>query len=576
MDTSVNPRFEFLVDLKGISVGSGSWSPDGMVFTQSFSVADGNIDERDIKAKITGAKDLAGNVFDSDALNVDFIVDTLNPHAPNIKVIDQRVSGPDIENTLPTFEVQGEIGASITVHLNGSNGAAEISLAGTGGYQRVTLSKDQVKSLGEGEVQVSATQVDASGNLQDISPSQNSFTIDLTPPVVAGSGGGRFEGIVVDLNKINIEDGVTLSVPIGLDVSSGLTTVSATIYPPPGQTSFWVITEEIARNALQAKLPPYINPEHLPRASEVDFSATLSDGSPFEVRYHTDPERSYFMNDTQGIFMMNEGLWIDLTKIATATEIQISLPVTVTGSDHPLVVTASIDVPSQGNVWFISKDTVGAKLLAVAHELQLPIDASDLLEAINGHPVVRVHAELSNGDSVEAQLNTQDMSVSGDSFLLSPNHESDAGIRVSTTLITEADKAHEFKVSVSFSEPMDIGTAPNIGFAPDVSSSLTWVTGHWTDDGRNYISSYTVSDDDIELKAVLVGVEGAKDVAGNVMQPYQYQQPMFSIDTQTPSAVDVQVSHVIVTDADVGRTLYVTVKFDESMDTRSVPTVLLG
>jgi hypothetical protein len=103
------------------------------------------------------------------------------------------------------------------------------------------------------------------------------------------------------------------------------------------------------------------------------------------------------------------------------------------------------------------------------------------------------------------------------------------GLTVSHSLIAETQVGETFWVTVTYSEPMDIGETPVIGFSPDVSSSFTGMSGGWTDNDE-FTATYTIVDDNEWEDDVLVTVQDGKDELGNTQTPYT-SAPLFDIDT---------------------------------------------
>ncbi|MGH9910623.1 MAG: HYR domain-containing protein, partial [Nitrososphaerales archaeon] len=105
---------------------------------------------------------------------------------------------------------------------------------------------------------------------------------------------------------------------------------------------------------------------------------------------------------------------------------------------------------------------------------------------------------------------------------------------VSDSLISDSDVPGPFTVTTTFSETMDTSVAatPVITFAPDVTSTLTFVSGSWNLASTVYTASYTIADAGVTVTGVDVTVSGAKDVAGNLDPGTTFD--LFSIDTENP------------------------------------------
>jgi len=147
-------------------------------------------------------------------------------------------------------------------------------------------------------------------------------------------------------------------------------------------------------------------------------------------------------------------------------------------------------------------------------------------------------------------------------------------IQVSDDLITEADVGVPFYVYVDFSETMDTAFPPTIDFDADVEASgtLTFVSGAWSISDTRYTATYSVTDVNEEVDDVDVDAYGAKDLAGNE-DPTEVGIDLFDVDTIAPTADDISVSDLEITEADVGDPFYVYVDFSETMDTAFPPTI---
>ena len=143
---------------------------------------------------------------------------------------------------------------------------------------------------------------------------------------------------------------------------------------------------------------------------------------------------------------------------------------------------------------------------------------------------------------------------------------------VSPTLIADADDGNTFTVTITYSEDMDGSSAPTITFNPAVASTLTLPGGSWTDTDE-YTFSFTIDDAGVEVSDVDISdISGATDVAGNSQVAFN-EADKFDIDTKNPTIVDVSVTDPLITDADDGSTLDISVEFSEAMDTLTNPSI---
>jgi hypothetical protein len=81
MNTNTNPTIAFDPSVTStLSGGSGAWSSSDTVFTATYDVADGNVEEqKDVDVSVSGAKDVAGNTQVSKTTADLFGIDTIAP-----------------------------------------------------------------------------------------------------------------------------------------------------------------------------------------------------------------------------------------------------------------------------------------------------------------------------------------------------------------------------------------------------------------------------------------------------------------------------------------------------------------
>ena len=212
-----------------------------------------------------------------------------------------------------------------------------------------------------------------------------------------------------------------------------------------------------------------------------------------------------------------------------------------------------------------------------------------------------VQSRWTDADTYQAWYTVQDANVTADNVTIdvtgaedlagnpqenyTPQNEFDidtqnpivSSVTVNDLLITDADAATVFLVTVDFNEDMDESVEPTVVFSsPAAYSTLTFnsVQSRWTD-ANSYQAWYTVQDANVTADDVTIDVTGAEDLAGNAQQNYAPQNE-FDIDTQNPIVSSVSVNDVLITDADVATVFLVTVDFNEDMDESVEPTVVFG
>ncbi len=147
-----------------------------------------------------------------------------------------------------------------------------------------------------------------------------------------------------------------------------------------------------------------------------------------------------------------------------------------------------------------------------------------------------------------------------------------AQIAVSDTLISDADAGSKLTVTITYSEVMDNSVYPSISFTPDVTAdTLTHSENWWSADNTIYYENYTIGDENVENVGVDVSVTGGKDLAGND-QVDNTGENMFDVDTLNPTA-QIAVSDTLISDADAGSKLTVTITYSEVMDNSVYPSI---
>ena len=156
---------------------------------QAVSLTDAEIDTLgDGQITVTARQtDEAGNVQNDPDSEIVFMLDTGAPAAPSLAL------GPDVANGATRDEakqaagvvtIQGDNGAAISVIFTGPNGYAVTKdpIAGDGNPQAVSLTDAEIDALGDGEITVTATQIDEAGNPQTAVPAQIVFMLDTGAP----------------------------------------------------------------------------------------------------------------------------------------------------------------------------------------------------------------------------------------------------------------------------------------------------------------------------------------------------------------------------------------------------------
>ncbi len=135
--------------------------------------------------------------------------------------------------------------------------------------------------------------------------------------------------------------------------------------------------------------------------------------------------------------------------------------------------------------------------------------------------------------------------------------------------------ADRFIVTATFSEAMNPSYAPTLTFAPAAGTTFRTPTMAWSAGNTVYTWTYDVADAGVNAQDVDLTVSGGRDVAGNA-QVANTNADYVDIDTQNPWVTSAAASDLLISDADAGGTLLVTVDFSESMRPTDVPTLVFG
>ena len=182
--------------------------------------------------------------------------------------------------------------------------------------------------------------------------------------------------------------------------------------------------------------------------------------------------------------------------------------------------------------------------------------------------------EIDVAGAADANGNGQEAYTALAEFSIDTENPSVVSVDVNDTLLTDADVGTgEFTVTVVFDQAMDTGATPTLTFSPDVSGTLSFTGGVWSAGDTTYTATYDVADAGVDVADVTIDVADAADANGNGQEDYTALAE-FSIDTENPSVVSVDVNDTLLTDADVGTGEFtVTVVFDQAMDTGATPTL---
>ncbi|UCE37157.1 MAG: winged helix-turn-helix transcriptional regulator [Thermoplasmata archaeon] len=145
-------------------------------------------------------------------------------------------------------------------------------------------------------------------------------------------------------------------------------------------------------------------------------------------------------------------------------------------------------------------------------------------------------------------------------------------LEYSHIMIAGANETQNFYLNITYSEDMDTKTAPMIAFVnPTLVGTLTFSGGSW-DGATIYRAIHIISDNDVEQLDVDIEVNGAWDLSGNSQTIYTLSDA-FDVDTSAPIVTNIESSHILLTEKNVGNTFYLNITFSEDMEPTKVPMI---
>jgi VCBS repeat-containing protein len=186
------PTITLVIGATDVSATYDASASTATVLKFNYTIVAGRNDVDGIAAKansLTGViADVNGNPLSLTTIlgatdNANYLVDTAAPGAPVLSLTGLENGATSAEATgSGAIKVSGESGASIDVTFTGQSGHFTKSVTGTGSAQAVGLSAQELQTLGDGVVTVTASQTDAAGNAQSGSGSPVTFTLDTDAP----------------------------------------------------------------------------------------------------------------------------------------------------------------------------------------------------------------------------------------------------------------------------------------------------------------------------------------------------------------------------------------------------------
>jgi hypothetical protein len=210
-------------------IGNGSTPvPVTLTNDELKTLGNGVINITDTINVTASQTDLAGNAQTADPATISFTLDTIAPGAPGLALGTGVADGATSAEAIAAggvVTVTGDLGASITVTFSRSGGGTVTkTVTGNGSTPvAVTLVGTDLTTLGDGTINVSASQIDAAGNAQTVAPATAIFTLDTAAPSFTSSLNGDFlEGVAItayDAQTTEGDTGMTYTLRSGDDAA---------------------------------------------------------------------------------------------------------------------------------------------------------------------------------------------------------------------------------------------------------------------------------------------------------------------------------------------------------------------
>jgi hypothetical protein len=188
-------------------------------------------------------------------------------------------------------------------------------------------------------------------------------------------------------------------------------------------------------------------------------------------------------------------------------------------------------------------------------------------------PLTPVTVSISGATDVVGNTQ-QSFSPSTDYFSIDTRTPVVLSVSPSASVLTAASVGAPFTVTATYSSTMNTSIAPSISFSPLLTSTLSFVSASsgWTS-STQYTATYSVSDGNLPLTQVGIGIAGAQDT-GNHTQTAYSGSDNFSVAMTNPTVTLVTPSTTLLTDANLGNgTFNLQVTYSVAMNTSGAPTI---
>ncbi|CAM8642998.1 RTX calcium-binding nonapeptide repeat [Oxalobacteraceae bacterium] len=405
----------------------------------------------------------------------------------------------------------------------------EISLEGTGEAQQVALAAAELAALGEGEVEVSATQVDAVGNIQEVPASKANFTIDTVAPTVAAPGVVSTDLLITDSDagkKLEI----SVSFNEAMDISTDPTlSLSASVgVSPSASAGRWVNEKLYVADYDVTDINIDAKNITVSVAGAKDAAGNLMASYVPAAEFSVDT-----LNPTSTASTNGKALLADAD--VGSGKLQVSLTFNeVMDPQSPISVqpnAADTGLLFKGGTW-----NQGNTVFTANFDLSdNNVDARNLTFSVSGALDANGNPSLVSPDQSVVSIDTKNAGVTG--------------VVLNDTLLSDADVGNgKLSISVTFDEAMDKAVAPTLGLM-QAPAGVSFASGSWNQSGTTYEALFNVDDSNVDVRGIRVDVSGAKDLAGNTMVSHS-SAPVLAVDTKNPTISLNPVSGGFINDAE--------------------------
>jgi len=555
MDTGVTPVIDFDPDVKGsgtLTFSSDGWSLGGTRYTANYTIDDDDEEQDDVDVSVSGAEDLVGNEGSSTVANM-FDVDTRKPVvigsniSPDTLIIETDI--PGTFQVIVTFNETMDTGVTPVIDFDpdveGSGTLTFSSGAWTLGDTRYTATytiADINEEQDDVDIDYSGAK-DLAGNTQVTFNTSNVFDVDTIAPVIT-SIHWSVDGMPVTIPETDInvtligETGYTATFDIVGVGSSDLVTGVSMVEGPTGIYN-GTYTVQYGDDGT------YLIDGYLEDGAGNVASIFGTTNHPCTL-YTVGNATSEWSSDESHSGSYSVELYVGDGSVDWA---EVSIPVDIALKDiAKLKFWEYIDSYYPSDLGWSVNIVLG---IDADGDGDFEADVAEWHVGTNSHTLTPL-----NGDSFVQMDGAQGDPTTGiwtetDALSIAqwwtPNNTG-AGFAKSATYTPSFYGSFTNFVNVFLPDVTQTSLIPDANARVKCIKLVIGGSGNWMNE--------TAYVDDLRLNSII----------------YNLELP-FKIDTVPPSVVSLTVSHPLINEADDSETFYVTVSYDEPMNTSIAPTI---